>query len=265
MTGAEAEASGGWYVRVRGRILGPLTWAQLRSLRDRGQLARFHEVSQDRHQWVGADSLAGLFPQAEAPRRPRSTSRKTSAADLPEFLVVDDSAGGSGATGPATGEAPAWFFARDGARQGPVPVSELRRLAARGEIGSDTLVWKSGMADWTPGFLVPELDFPPPEDAPVAGPGRSVATGRAGALPAYPAPRTSPLAFAGLVLGLLWLCGIGSLAAIVVSALALRQIDRAQGRLAGRGLAIAGLVLGIILSSLTLFAAALYIYFGGLP
>src|SRR5262249_55190011 len=142
---------------------------------------------------------------------------------------------------------------------------ELQRLAARGEIGSDTLVWKGGMEDWTPGFLVPELDFPAPEAAPVAGPGRSTGPGRGMASPRHPAPRTSPLAFAALGLGLLWLCGIGSLAAIVVSALALRQINRAQGTLTGKGLAVAGLVLGIVGVILTVFAAAFAGFFWGLP
>ncbi|HZW35038.1 MAG TPA: GYF domain-containing protein [Isosphaeraceae bacterium] len=257
---AGAEASGRWYVRARGRVLGPLSWAQLRSLRDRGQLARFHQVSQDRHTWVGADSLAGLFSQTEAGRLPRSTvSARTT--DLPEFLVVDDPGDHSGSTRPATGEAPEWYYARDGTRQGPVPLSELQRLAARGVIGSDTLVWKSGMEDWTPGFLVPELDFLAPEAAAVAGPGPSTAPSRRAPSPTDLSPRTSPLAFAGLVLGLLWLCGIGSLAAIVVSALALRQIDKARGTLSGKGLAVAGLVLGIAGVILTLFAAVFARFF----
>ena len=261
---AGAEESGRWYVRARGRVLGPLTWAQLRALRDRGQLARFHEVSHDRHKWVGADSLGGLFPQADAGRTSRSTG-STSPADLPQFLVVDDTEEGAGSTGPVTGEAPTWFFARDGASQGPVRLSELQRLAARGEIGSDTLVWKSGMEDWTPGFLVPELNIPASEADPVAGPGLPTAPGRRVPSTAYPSPRTSPLAFAGLVLGLLWLCGIGSLAAIVVSAPALRQINRAQGTLTGKGLAVAGLVLGIVGVILTLFAAAFAGFFWGAP
>src|SRR5438132_85395 len=108
---AGGEASSGWYVRARGRVLGPLSWAQLQSLRDRGQLARFHEVSQDRQNWVGADSLAQLFPQAEAGRLPGS-SGSTHAAGLAEFIVLDDAGEGSRSAIPTAREAPTWFFAR---------------------------------------------------------------------------------------------------------------------------------------------------------
>jgi hypothetical protein len=62
---------------------------------------------------------------------------------------------------------------------------------------------------------------------------------------AIPAPRTSPLAFASLVSSLLWLFGIGSVAAIVLGVVALRQIGRSNGTLSGRSLAIAGPILGI--------------------
>src|SRR5262249_42713580 len=150
-----------------------------------------------------------------------------------------------------------------GARQGPVRRSELKRLADRGEIGSDTLVWTSGMEDWTPGFLVSELDFLAAEPSADAGTHLPSAPGQSGSYRTSRSPRTSPTAFAGLVLGLLWLCGAGSLAAIVVSVLALRRIDRARGALTGNGLAVAGLMLGIIGVILSLFAAGFYVYSWG--
>jgi hypothetical protein len=55
---------------------------------------------------------------------------------------------------------------------------------------------------------------------------------------------TNGMAIAALVLGIVWLYGIGSILAIIFAAVGLKQIaERGQG---GRGLAIAGLVLGII-------------------
>ena len=41
-----------------------------------------------------------------------------------------------------------------------------------------------------------------------------------------------------------WLVGLGSLAGIVLGIVSLRQINEANGWLKGRGLAIAGIVLG---------------------
>lgn len=49
-----------------------------------------------------------------------------------------------------------------------------------------------------------------------------------------------------MVLGILWLFWLGSLLAIIFGHLALRQIDSTQGTQGGRGLAIAGLVLGYV-------------------
>lgn len=59
-----------------------------------------------------------------------------------------------------------------------------------------------------------------------------------------PTTSTNGLAIASLVLGILWLYWIGSILAVIFGHIALKQIsERNQG---GRGLAIAGLVLGWI-------------------
>ncbi|MDX6742710.1 DUF4190 domain-containing protein [Actinocorallia sp. A-T 12471] len=56
--------------------------------------------------------------------------------------------------------------------------------------------------------------------------------------------RMNPYAVAALVCGLLWACWLGSLLAVVFGHLALRQIARRDER--GRGLALAGLVVGYL-------------------
>ena len=69
--------------------------------------------------------------------------------------------------------------------------------------------------------------------------------------PAPPPPppeasTTSGLAIASLVLSLVWIYGLGSIAAIVFGHVALSQIKKSGGTQRGRGMAIAGLVLGYI-------------------
>ncbi len=54
------------------------------------------------------------------------------------------------------------------------------------------------------------------------------------------------MAVASLVLGILWLWGLGSLLALIFGVMGKNQIDRSAGRETGRGMAIAGLVLGIV-------------------
>ena len=59
-------------------------------------------------------------------------------------------------------------------------------------------------------------------------------------------PGTNGLAIASLVLGVLWLYWLGSIVAVVLGHMALRQIKKAppHQQPEGRGLAIAGIVLG---------------------
>jgi Domain of unknown function (DUF4190)/Uncharacterised protein family UPF0547 len=76
---------------------------------------------------------------------------------------------------------------------------------------------------------------------------------------AQPATKTNGLAIASLVLGIVWAYGLGSILALVFGFLAKGQIDRSNGRETGRGMAIAGIVLGSIgvgLILLVIIAAA---------
>lgn len=85
------------------------------------------------------------------------------------------------------------------------------------------------------------------------------AIGTAQAPSAHPAPptmyqqvvqiaqaKTNGLAIASLVLGILWVYWIGSVLAVIFGHVALSQIDKSGGTQTGRGMAIAGLVLGWI-------------------
>jgi hypothetical protein len=54
------------------------------------------------------------------------------------------------------------------------------------------------------------------------------------------------MAIASLVLGILWLYWVGSVLALVFGYVAKRQIDDSRGTQQGRGMAVAGIVLGWI-------------------
>ena len=68
----------------------------------------------------------------------------------------------------------------------------------------------------------------------------------------YPPPAAAPsrstngLAIAALVLGILWIYGVGSVLAIVFGHVAMGQIDGSNGRQSGRGMALAGAILGYV-------------------
>src|SRR5229473_3028418 len=104
------------YVRVRGKVTGPFGLQQLKSLRDRGQFRRFHEVSEDRRSWAPASSIQELFPEnvkrteekpderfsdAQTARVTRQAGDKTAKEEAEQWYYVD---GEGNETGPVSRE-----------------------------------------------------------------------------------------------------------------------------------------------------------------
>ena len=86
-----------------------------------------------------------------------------------------------------------------------------------------------------------QMDARPGAAAP---PGLAVAT----------AQPTNGLAIASLVLGIVWLWGIGSILAIILGVVAKNQIDQSGGLQQGRGLAIAGIIVGSVTLAISVIA-----------
>jgi hypothetical protein len=101
----------------------------------------------------------------------------------------------------------------------------------------------------------PIIPTPPPPGYP--GPGYAAPGPHAPYPYAYAPGRTSGLAIASLVLGIVWVFWIGSILAVIFGHVALSQVKRSLGAVRGRGLAIAGLVLGYLgVAMLALFIVA---------
>jgi len=93
----------------------------------------------------------------------------------------------------------------------------------------------------------------PPPPAPPPPPSAGPPPGWSQPAPGYQAqsqPTTNGLAIAALVLGIasyvLWFLAVPAILALVFGYIAKRQIDESQGAQGGRGLAIAGIILGWI-------------------
>ena len=50
-----------------------------------------------------------------------------------------------------------WYAGMEGKRSGPFSEAELVGLIKAGKVGTDTLLWRKGMADWKPAHQVQEL------------------------------------------------------------------------------------------------------------
>lgn len=151
------EETNRWYIRVRGRVLGPFDSTQLRKLRALGQFSRANEVSTDRRTWQPATDIEHLF----ATIREKAASGKS--ADQP------------GDVAPPTTSQPKWFYAIGTEQYGPVTMLELRGLMATGKLTPQDLVWKEGMTEWMPILTVAELKDVPTIRSDLASP-RATAT-----------------------------------------------------------------------------------------
>jgi len=219
------------FIRLRGRIQGPFSSEQLQSMSQRGQFSRMHEVSGDGITWGRATTRPELFERAQ-----------------PAFVIEEPDFPPEPPVKQALPPADVWYYHQLGANHGPVDLDQLQYLVNSGQVLPTDLVWKQGLPEWIAAARVPGLfksTGAPLVQAPVyAG------------MPIDRQPRNdepqsvSGLAITSLVLGILWIGGLGSVLAIIFGAVSLYQIRISKGKVTGAGLAIAGLVLGIVLLSL---------------
>jgi hypothetical protein len=246
-----------YYIRSRGKVQGPFTVDKLRQLSSQGRFARHFEVSADGNIWSLAGSLPGLFPTPterkvrakQAPQPVPATDRLPLLGGSPndDFGFRPDSANGGG----ATGSAEEWHYIQNGASEGPVAFSEMRRLAAGGKLLPTDYVWAEGMADWVTAGTLAQL-FPQ---------GAAKATNRDGTpfVAEGAIVRTSSLAIASLLLGIVGLIPPCSILAIIFGHMASRDIARSQGALSGRTLAVVGMVFGYVSVGITFVAVAFFV------
>jgi prepilin-type processing-associated H-X9-DG protein len=125
---------------------------------------------------------------------------------------------------------------------GPVNDAQVREWIAQGRANAQTKVLPDGATDWKPLAEFPDFAealkaaAPPPTPRPMP----SIAVPVAAAV----SPKTSGLAIASLVLGVLGLftCGATALVGLVLGIVAIVQIEKSKGQVGGKGLALAGTI-----------------------
>jgi prepilin-type processing-associated H-X9-DG protein len=138
---------------------------------------------------------------------------------------------------------------------GPVTADQLRQWIAEGRVNAQASVMAEGATEWKPLSAFPEFASSLPGATAAGGVPRPVTPGAL-----RPIPKTSGMAIASLVLGILGLfsCGVTALVGLILGIISMNKIRQSRGALSGNGIALAGtIVSGIFLLMLPIFAAML--------
>lgn len=144
-----------------------------------------------------------------------------------------------------------WFYGKDNTQHGPVSELEIRTLASSGQIDANTIVWREGMADWLPMKDVAEFrelgasGGQLQAQAPAGNPYNTPAAQQYGTVP------TDTLSIVSLVCGIMavltcYLWALFGIPAVICGHMSLKKINASSTPIAGRGMAIAGLITGYI-------------------
>ena len=124
--------SDSYFVRYRGRAVGPYTLLQSQQMARKGQLARTSEVSTDNSNW----SQAGNYP--EIFERPGGNS-------TPTINVISEPAP---AGPPAPSMDSAWYYALNGEQKGPTSNENIIAMVRAGSLTATDRVWREGLDNW---------------------------------------------------------------------------------------------------------------------
>jgi uncharacterized RDD family membrane protein YckC len=141
---SEVPAMSKLYVQMGDKIKGPYTLAELRTLRDRGQLASFHRISFDKKSWKSVSLLDNFEEKKRTPleAEPEPLPVQSKQANNPRDSIP---------LAAEVNDVPRWHFVdRNGQEEGPVPLAVISSLCDRKIIGPETLVWASTLEGWTP-------------------------------------------------------------------------------------------------------------------
>ena len=137
------------YIRIRGRIQGPLDLRTLRAYIRNGRLARFHDVSEDKSHWLKASDFPELFENEEIEDVRQKLNRQ----------VRPDETTNAQKTPVDPGPTPErqWHYGKGAVSYGPVDTATITGLIQGGALAAEDQVWFDGMPNWQPLSEVPEL------------------------------------------------------------------------------------------------------------
>ena len=151
-----------YYIRIRGRVHGPMEMPRLQALAQKGQLSRIHDISHDGQNWQKASSFPVIFERRAAVTTTATAGRvaavkdnRAAASAMSEVANQPAAASNPGTSPP--GDAAQWHYSINSMQYGPVSKMDLAHLVKNGSLAKDDLVWKEGMSNWGEACNMSEL------------------------------------------------------------------------------------------------------------
>lgn len=144
-----------YFVRFRGRTVGPYTLVQTQQMARKGHLSRTSEVSVDGHAW----SQAGSFPEIfERPATPTAAVGNSSPqAIAPEPAPVEKAISLPPFDVPKTPSLNEWYYTVGDDQKGPTSTSNIVAMIKAGTLAGHDRVWREGLDHWVSVSDVPEF------------------------------------------------------------------------------------------------------------
>ena len=125
-----------FYVRFKGRVLGPLTREKTLELTKRGQITKQHELSPDGVTWKQANEFPGFFTNEHAVANQSAVRQKRKELAAPEKPTEE------------------WHAHFNNSNQGPVDLQGMKNWIALGMVNKETMIWRPGMSEWQSAELI---------------------------------------------------------------------------------------------------------------
>jgi TM2 domain-containing membrane protein YozV len=143
-----------YFVRYRGRTVGPYSLAQAQQMARKGQLSRTSEVSNDGQAW----SQAGSFPEIfERPVGGALESRKSSSLSIDTDLQPGGSVTFPACDVPKTPSLNEWYYTSGDEQKGPTSSTNIVAMIKAGTLAAQDRVWREGLNNWVSVSDVPEF------------------------------------------------------------------------------------------------------------
>ena len=139
-----------FYVKIRGRVLGPFPPQRLMQMASQGQLSRVHQLSADGNDWHRADKYPELFNSKAESRAVEQSSNQQSSSHQASNQQPAENTSQPAVTAD-------WHYGVDGSSDGPVSKSKIISMIKKEALAAEDLLWHSDMSEWQPIDSLPEF------------------------------------------------------------------------------------------------------------